>query len=111
METNRRDKQIRARKRVKELKGFYIHLTVYVLVNLFIITTSVTGLMNGGESFNEAFFNFNTFTTAVFWGIGLAFHAAKTFAYNPFFSKDWEERQIQKYMEEDRREAEKFSKQ
>ena len=30
------DKLIRAQKKVKELKGFYIHLLVYVLVNLFL---------------------------------------------------------------------------
>lgn len=110
METNKRDKQLKARKRVEELKGFYIHLTVYVLVNLFIIITTVTASMSNGEGFNEAFFNFGTFATPVFWGIGLTFHAVKTFTHNPFFSKDWEERQIQKYMEEDRREAEKFGK-
>ncbi|WP_373519305.1 2TM domain-containing protein [Pricia sp.] len=110
METNKRDKQLKARKRVEELKDFCIHLTVYVLVNLFIIITTVTARMNNGEDFVEGFFNFGTFATAIFWGIGLAFHAANTFAYNPFFSKDWEERQIQKYMEEDRREAEKFGK-
>ncbi len=110
METNRREKQLTAKKRVERLKGFYIHGTVYVLVNLFIIITTVTARMYNGEGFNEAFFNFGTVATPVFWGIGLAFHAAKTFPYNPFFTKDWEERQIQKYMEEDRREAEKFIK-
>jgi len=110
MENNERDKRIRARKRVDQLKGFYIHLTVYLLVNLFIIVISLIARMNNGEGFVEAFFNFGTFATPVFWGIGLAFHAAKVFAYNPFFSKAWEERQIQKYMEQDRREAERFNK-
>ncbi|MDT7827882.1 2TM domain-containing protein [Pricia sp. S334] len=110
METNRNDKRTKARNRVAQLKGFYIHALVYVLVNLFIVVASIIGQMNAGESFNEALFNFGTFATPVFWGIGLAFHAAKTFGYSPFFSKDWEERQIKKYMEDDRREAEKFSK-
>ncbi|MGB7394954.1 MAG: 2TM domain-containing protein [Pricia sp.] len=110
METNRRDKKQRARQRVAQLKGFYIHLTVYIIINLFIIVTSVIGQMNYGGGFGDAFLNFGTFSTAIFWGIGLAFHGAKTFGYNPFFSKDWEERQIQKYMEEDRRDAEKFRK-
>ncbi|HEA21808.1 MAG TPA: 2TM domain-containing protein [Pricia antarctica] len=108
MESNRKDKQIKARQRVAQLKGFYVHLTVFVIINLFIITTSMVARINNGENFMEALFTFGTFSTAFFWGIGLAFHAAKTFAYNPFFSKDWEERQIQKYIEEDKREAEKF---
>ena len=110
METIRNDKRTRAKNRVAQLKGFYIHVLVYVLVNLFVIIATVIGRMNAGESFNEAFFNFGTFATAVFWGVGLAFHAAKTFGYSPFFSKDWEERQIKKYMEEDRREAKEFGK-
>ncbi len=108
--TNRGEKRIRARKRVEHLKGFYVHLTVYIVVNLFIIAASVMAQMKHGEGFNQAFFNFGTFATAIFWGVGLAFHAAKTFGHNPFFSKDWEERQIQKYMEEDQQEAEKFRK-
>ncbi len=110
MDANRRDKRMRAQNRVGQLKGFYIHATVYLLVNLFIITTSVMARMGNGESFSEAFFNFGTFATAVFWGVGLAFHAARVFGYSPFFSKDWEARQIQKYMEEDRREEERLSK-
>ncbi|MGB6151927.1 MAG: 2TM domain-containing protein [Pricia sp.] len=110
METNRRDKQQRARARVAKLKGFYIHGTVYVLVNLMIMATTVSALMNSGASFTDALFNFGTLSTPFFWGIGLAFHAAKTFGYNPFFSKDWEERHIEKYMEEDRKQIEKFDK-
>ena len=31
-----RDKLAKAEKKVKDLKGFYIHLTVYILVNIFI---------------------------------------------------------------------------
>ncbi len=108
METNRKDKRVEAKNRVVALKAFFIHLSVYVLVNLFISTTSVIARTNNGESFNEAFFNLETFVTAIFWGIGLSFHAAKIFGYNPIFGKDWEERQIQKFMEEDRRKAEKY---
>lgn len=110
METNRNDKKLRARQRVAQLKGFYIHLTVYVFVNLFIVVISMVAQVNNGAEFTEAFFNFGTFSTPIFWGIGLAFHATKTFGYNPLFSKDWEERQIQKYMDEDRKDAEKFRK-
>lgn len=107
-DSNRTEKMIRARKRVDELKGFYIHLTVFILVNIFITTMVVVARMNGGDSFGEALFSFGSFSTAIFWGIGLAFHAAKVFGYNPFFSKDWEKRQIQKYMDKDKKEAEKY---
>lgn len=107
-EFDQADKLARAKKQVKELKGFYVHLIIYILINIIITTTTVMARMNGGESFNEAFFNFASFSTAIFWGIGLAFHAAKVFNYNPFFSKDWEERQIRKYAEQDKKDSEKF---
>ena len=107
-EFDQADKLARAKKQVKELKGFYVHLIIYILINIIITTTTVMARMNGGESFNEAFFNFTSFSTAIFWGIGLAFHAAKVFNYNPFFSKDWEERQIRKYAEQDKKDSEKF---
>ncbi|GAB5474292.1 MAG: 2TM domain-containing protein [Maribacter sp.] len=108
METNRREKKKRARERVEELKGFYIHLMVYVLVNLFIMGVSIYARMNEGDSFVSAFFSFGTFATPFFWGIGLAGHASKVLGFNFIFGKNWEERQIQKYMDADRKEVEKY---
>ena len=107
-ETNTKGKLQRAKKRVEELKGFYIHLTVYLAVNMFITTMKVLRNLGDGESFNDAFWDFGTFAVWLFWGIGLFFHALKVFSYNPFFSKDWEKRQIQKYMEKGIEEEEKF---
>ena len=37
METKNDDKLKRAKKKVDALKGFYIHLTVYIIVNAFIL--------------------------------------------------------------------------
>ncbi|SIS63705.1 2TM domain-containing protein [Zobellia uliginosa] len=106
---DRRSKRVRAKKRIEQLKGFYIHLAVFVIVNIMVITGAVVGNMGNGESFVEAFFNFGTFSTFFFWGIGVVFHGVKVFSYNPFFSKAWEERQIQKYMDADRDEMKKYS--
>lgn len=108
METNSRDKKKKAKKRVEALKGFYIHLMVYIMINTMIFVVKIVRNTYNGESFSEAFFDFNTFFTPIFWGLGLAFHAIKVFDYNPIFNKDWEERQIQKYMEEDKAVAEKY---
>ena len=108
MENNNREKLDRAKKRVEKIKGFYIHLTVYVLVNTFISATKIIGNMGDGESFNDAFWDFGTFAVWFFWGIGLFFHGLKVFSYNPFFGKDWEEKQIQKYMDKDKTESDKY---
>ena len=35
------------------------------------------------------------------WGIGLLFNAAHAFRINPGFSKEWEERKIQQFLEEE----------
>lgn len=101
-------KMDRAKKRVGELKGFYIHLTVFILVNTFISTMKIVRNLGDGETFGEAFWDFGTFAVWIFWGIGVFFHGAKVFSFNPFFGKDWEKRQIQKYMEKDKKEAERY---
>lgn len=104
MDNYKEDKMKRAKKRVDELKGFYIHLAVYVAVNAFIMINIAVRSLNDSDSFWE----FGTFVTPVFWGIGLLFHAVHTFRINPFLGKDWEQRQIQKFMDEDKREANKY---
>lgn len=95
------DKLGRAKKRVDELKGFYIHLTVYVVINAFILVNIALQSIN--------FWQWGHFFTLFFWGIGLLVHAAVAFQFNPLFGKNWEERQIKKYMDKDREEANKFS--
>ncbi len=103
METNfDEDKFKRAKKHVDEIKGFYIHLTVYVIVNLFILSSIYFNL--DGESFGQI----GHFFTPFFWGIGLLFHGAKVFGFNPLFSKDWEDRQIKKYIDKDKDEIKKY---
>ncbi|MGI9546286.1 MAG: 2TM domain-containing protein [Flavobacteriaceae bacterium] len=104
MENYKEDKLKRAKKRVDELKGFYIHLAVYLAVNAFIMVNIAMRSYNDSDSFWE----FGTFVTPVFWGIGLLFHASHTFQINPFLGKDWEKKQIQKYMDEDKNEANKY---
>ena len=107
-ENNNSEKVLRAKKRVEELKGFYIHLAVYVFVNTFITVNKVIRNMNNGETLSESLWDFGSFAIWIFWGIGLVFHALKVFSYNPFLGKDWEEKQIKKYMDQDERESRKY---
>ncbi|MCX2720280.1 2TM domain-containing protein [Lentiprolixibacter aurantiacus] len=98
------EKLKRAKKRVDEIKGFYIHLTVYLVINTFIMVN--IAMQNFGNE-NE-FWSFPTFVTPFFWGVGLAFHALHTFQARTFLGKKWEERMIQKYIEKDKQEANKY---
>lgn len=107
-EKSERSKLKRARRRVAELKGFYIHLLIYVVINTIIVVVKLVGTAYYGETFMGPLWHFSTFGVWLFWGIGLAFHASKVFGLIPFFSGDWEERQIQKYIEQDKEEAEKY---
>ncbi len=100
MEDFEKEKLRRAKKQVNELKGFYVHLVVYILINAFIL---VNIYLN-----TDDFWKWQHFVTLFGWGIGLAFHATKTFGFNPFFGKDWEKKQIQKYIEEDKKEMDKY---
>lgn len=89
-----------AYKRVKRIKGFYVHLLVYIIVNAFIIISN-----NHIDSFkNGTFFRWETFSTAFFWGIGLVAHGLSVFGRNFFFSKNWEEKKIREFMEKEKRE-------
>ncbi len=85
---------IRAQKRLKEVKGFYMHALWYVIINIFIIV--MIGVNTGGN-----IWNFGVFSTAIFWGIGLLFHAIMVFGKNLFFSKSWENRKIKEFMEKE----------
>jgi hypothetical protein len=37
------------------------------------------------------------------WGIGLAFHGMKVFNYTPLLGKNWEERKLKEFMEQENR--------
>ncbi|WKB80679.1 2TM domain-containing protein [Cellulophaga lytica] len=103
-EQYRNEKLERAKEKIKELKGFYIHLTVFILVNLFIVGSVIF------SSGWNGFLNIGTYFTPFFWGIGLVAHYSKVHGSLPFFSKDWEKRQIEKYMEKEKRESDDFLK-
>lgn len=89
------DAYMRAEKRLKAVKGFYWHAFWYVVVNIFLIFVIARN--------NENFWHFGTFSTAIFWGIGLGFHALGVFGKHLFFSRSWEERKIKEYMDKEKR--------
>lgn len=83
-----------AQKRVKKIKGFYVHLLIYLLVNmaLLIINTRDEGLLEGMQDLEN-------YSTIFFWGLGLLAHGINVFGSNVFFGKNWEEKKIEKIME------------
>ena len=81
-------KYLKAKERVEALRGFYIHLTVYVIVNL--------GLF---------FINMITSPETLWfiwplmgWGIAIVLHAIRVFVDRP--GSRWEEKKIDELMQE-----------
>ena len=92
---SRENKYLRAKERVADIKKFYTSLMFYVV---FMISL---GYLN----YYSNQWRYMWFLWAAFgWGIGLVFQAAKAFRWTPFMNKDWEERKIKEFMEEDENE-------
>ncbi|MCL6477465.1 MAG: 2TM domain-containing protein [Peptococcaceae bacterium] len=75
-------------KRVKEIKGFYTHLIVYLIVNagLFLIDM----LTSGGRWF---------FWPLIGWGIGIVMHGINVFGIGGWLGKEWEDKKVKEIME------------
>ena len=100
-----KEKLERAKKQVSEIKGFYIHATIYVVVNVLLLLMAMN-LFSGGFRLHMP--SWGHFTTPFFWGIGLFFHYLKVFGRRLSFLKKWEDRKIQEYLEREERDFEKF---
>jgi hypothetical protein len=98
---NKEEKYLRAKKRVKEVKGFYIHLYVYILINGFITLSKIISEIQDGSTLQEAVWDFSFFDVWFFWGIGLAIHAINVFGIPFLFGKDWEDKKLKQFMNED----------
>ncbi|MBT0608415.1 2TM domain-containing protein [Aequorivita echinoideorum] len=93
MEPNTKDsKYFKAKQRVAEINKFYSSLMFYII---FIAALAALNYYT-----NE--WRYPWFLWAAFgWGIGIVFKALKVFEWTPFFGRDWEERKLQKYMQEE----------
>ncbi len=108
MEHFDKDKYERAKKQMEEIKGFYTHLVVYLVINIALFLVNI-GLFNKGWMGVE-FNGWAIFSTPFFWGIGLVAHGLYVFQHKFRFFKDWEERKIKQYMDEEEEEFKKTSR-
>jgi pilus assembly protein TadC len=100
-EFEKEEAYLRAKKKLEKLVGFYWHLAVYVIVNLGLII--LIGVNSG-----DGFWNFGTFATPFFWGIGLMFHFLGVFGPNFMFGKNWEEKKMKEFMDKEKEEYQRF---
>lgn len=81
----------KARKKAKEMRSFYYNLMCYCIVIPILIFINLY--------FTPEFYWF--YFSMLGWGIGLLFHAMAAFGWNPFLGKDWEEKKMRQFMEEE----------
>ena len=89
---NTEDKYQKARRRVEEIRGFYIHLVVYVLVNAFLFLLNIT------MSPDVLWF----YWPLLGWGIAIVVHAISVFGgFDRPFGADWEAKKVREIMEKE----------
>lgn len=88
----------RAAKRVKQIKSFFSHALVYVVINIMIIIVNIQNL-----DADESYYQWQNFFTLIFWGIGLLAHGLTVFLPAIILGKNWEERKIQEFMNKDKK--------
>lgn len=77
---------LKAKKRVEARMGFYIHLTVYLLVNTFL---TILNLFSSSDYFWVIW-------PVIGWGSGVIIHGLNTFVFPA--ESSWKERLIEKEM-------------
>jgi hypothetical protein len=87
------DRYARAKSRVEEIRGFYMHLAAYIAVNLLLFGINMV------TSPGTLWF----FWVTIFWGVGLIFHGLGVFVGGRVLGRDWEERKIREIMEREER--------
>ncbi|WP_421812263.1 2TM domain-containing protein [Flagellimonas sp.] len=103
MMTNKQTAREAAKKRVQELKGYYSHITIFVIVNV-ILYLLKTGMLTSllPEAFPKESYYYDWINSNILiWTLILIVHTLIVFRDKFTFFKKWEERQIKKYMEED----------
>lgn len=79
----------RARRRLAAIKGFYVHLCVFVTVLAGLLVINVAA---GGPWW--------VLWVLFGWGMGVAAHALAVFGRAPRMIEDWEERKLKQLMNE-----------
>lgn len=84
-----------AKERVERIKGFYGHLVSYIVINLALYVINLVTYPN------DFWFDYWFYWQLLIWGIGLVFHAIIVFYSFSFFGKEWEEKKVKQFMQED----------
>lgn len=91
-------KYIEAKKKVKSLKRFYIHLFIFLIVNITLLFKLI--MLEKDESLDT--FVWLILNIMATWSIGLIIHAWCVFDGEILFSKGYEEKKIEEFIQNDK---------
>lgn len=116
--SHQKEKYKRAQRQVQQIKKFYTHLRIFIMVNivLFVVKFKVLDYVTTEGIQNEGFINWfewNIIGTPILWGIGLLVHGLYVFKFNarpwaemkPDFMKRWEQEQLARILREEEERA------
>ena len=86
------EKYIRAKKRVKDIKDFYIHLIIFLIIVTILTIINVASFIIHSEDVNLWFL-----FPLGFWGFAVLMHGLKTFVFRS--GSSWEKRKIKELMD------------
>lgn len=85
---------LKAKKRVEDIKGFYVHLALYCFCIPILIAVNLI--------FSPQFHWF--WFSTIGWALAIFFHWLGVFGFKKLgFNKDWEKRKIEELMEQDKK--------
>ena len=88
----------KAKKQVEEIKGFYGHLFPFVIINIILIIINL--------KYSPQYFWF--LWPLLGWGLSVIIHGLMVFECIPFFNKDWEQKKMQQFIEEEKNKQNKY---
>lgn len=92
MKDKEKERYEAAKERVEEIKGFYVHLFIYIVINIGLILIDVL----------TSPYHLWFYWPLLGWGIGIAAHATSVFGIKGILGKDWEERKIKEILEREK---------
>lgn len=97
------EKYVRARNRIGNIKSFYAHIVFFVVTSLALLLfkkTIINFFVEKGVT-DAGFLNWlevNIVVIPIIWAVVLVFIGIYLLKIKPGFLKEWEKRQIEKYM-------------
>jgi len=105
MENEAYMKYDKAKKRVKEIKGFYGHIWIFVIVTILIYVTRFLilpkiGVLPKEEGFID-WLNWNTYIFPALWALGIGIHGMTVYRDKFKLFRGWEERKIKELIQKE----------